>query len=687
MGIHGAVGLRRMRVAGALAVIPLCWAAVGASRASAASMTTDCAGLQAALNQAQNGDVVTLNQMCTATNSGASAGSFTLASGSTQPSFTLQGQSGSGAGFDGTGVASSLLSATGAGSPTTFTIEDLTFQNASQANSGPALNVSNGPYGLTLNGDTFTNNRATGGGTQGGAVYINTSATSGSVTVSNSSFDGNVATGTGGAITFDDGSFNGSGPQVVLTNNKFTSNSVQAGGSLSQIEGGAVTVMTFLDNALEQLTQSGNTFSGNSVSGGGSDAYGGAESTTGMQVSSTGDVFTGNSIQAPAGSHLSEGSALSISNSTCNSLVPSHVATNVVIAGNSIADGASTPANAWGALYLGCGRGGSNKLTLINSTISGNKGGGGTAGIWGGPSDQLTLENSILNGNSDGADLTGFSGTGGSVTASYSDLCNGSSAYGGSGNICANPNLANASGGDAHETYSSPTIDAGSNSLVPNGMSTDVYGQPRIEPKLAGGNAIVDIGAAEYTTIQHPAVTITTPAEGATYNEGQVVNSSFTCTEAPGGPGISSCTDPGEPSGAAIDTSTPGSHTFTVIAQSADGLSTTATVQYTVAGRPTVKITVPTHRTYYLHQHVHSNFRCSEGTGGPGIASCTNQFGARSGALIDTSKVGVHYYRVTARSRDGQLTTVTVSYTVRRPPAHQARKGVRRKRPLPSFTG
>src|SRR2546423_920982 len=81
------------------------------------------------------------------------------------------------------------------------------------------------------------------------------------------------------------------------------------------------------------------------------------------------------------------------------------------------------------------------------------------------PGDQLTLQNSILNGDSDGGELTGFTGAGGSVTASYSDLCNGSSPFAGTGNICANPALASPATGDVHETSSSPTIDAGSNAL------------------------------------------------------------------------------------------------------------------------------------------------------------------------------------------------------------------------------
>lgn len=138
MHFFGTVGspVRARVVAGAVAVA-LCWLALAASGASAASMTTNCAGLQAALNQAQTGDTITLNQLCTATNSGTSAGAFTLGSGSTPPSYTLVGQTGSGAGFDGTGVTGSLLSAGGGNSSlTTYTIRNLIFQNASGTSNG-----------------------------------------------------------------------------------------------------------------------------------------------------------------------------------------------------------------------------------------------------------------------------------------------------------------------------------------------------------------------------------------------------------------------------------------------------------------------------------------------------------------------------------------------------------------------
>jgi uncharacterized repeat protein (TIGR01451 family) len=88
-----------------------------------------------------------------------------------------------------------------------------------------------------------------------------------------------------------------------------------------------------------------------------------------------------------------------------------------------------------------------------------------------------------------------------------------------------------------------------------------------------------------YTVAGAPSAQITTPASGASYNQGQVVDASYTCTDSTDGPGISSCSGP-VANGAAINTSTAGSHAFTVTATSSDGQSTSQTVDYTVVAVP-----------------------------------------------------------------------------------------------------
>jgi hypothetical protein len=80
-----------------------------------------------------------------------------------------------------------------------------------------------------------------------------------------------------------------------------------------------------------------------------------------------------------------------------------------------------------------------------------------------------------------------------------------------------------------------------------------------------------------------PAVSITAPANGASYVQGQAVSSGFTCDDGAGGSWLASCVDQsGHPSGSALDTSTLGSHTFTVTATTRDGMTGTASVTYQV---------------------------------------------------------------------------------------------------------
>jgi Tol biopolymer transport system component len=76
-----------------------------------------------------------------------------------------------------------------------------------------------------------------------------------------------------------------------------------------------------------------------------------------------------------------------------------------------------------------------------------------------------------------------------------------------------------------------------------------------------------------------PAITIDTPPNGVVYALGQVVTSSYSCTDA--GSGIASCDGP-VPSGGNIDTSTAGSKTFQVTATDAAGNTFSLEHSYTV---------------------------------------------------------------------------------------------------------
>jgi Tol biopolymer transport system component len=99
---------------------------------------------------------------------------------------------------------------------------------------------------------------------------------------------------------------------------------------------------------------------------------------------------------------------------------------------------------------------------------------------------------------------------------------------------------------------------------------------------LDGANNIAT-ATATYRVLDRtpPSITFTTPADQAVYTQNQVVAADYTCTDEPDGSGLASCNGD-VASGAAIDTSTVGDHTFTVTA--ADGAHNAASASrgYTV---------------------------------------------------------------------------------------------------------
>ena len=104
-------------------------------------------------------------------------------------------------------------------------------------------------------------------------------------------------------------------------------------------------------------------------------------------------------------------------------------------------------------------------------------------------------------------------------------------------------------------------------------------------PESVGANASpVAVVAVKPRDVTNPTIDLTTPPDGAEYEQGADVDAAYTCADE-GGSGLHSCTGD-VPDGAAIDTATVGTHDFTVTARDGEGNEATVTHSYTVTEPP-----------------------------------------------------------------------------------------------------
>jgi hypothetical protein len=149
---------------------------------------------------------------------------------------------------------------------------------------------------------------------------------------------------------------------------------------------------------------------------------------------------------------------------------------------------------------------------------------------------------------------------------------------------------------------------------VPRSSATPALsaGTYSLQVAYAGDGSYPSASSAceSFTVLGPPSAQITAPADGATFDLEQTVQTSFSCVDAIHAPGLASCADSNGANGTtgALDTSTAGTFTYSVKATSKDGQSATASIRYTVRpsnrfrvgglhthhdGRVTFKLTVP----------------------------------------------------------------------------------------------
>ncbi|MBN1988205.1 MAG: T9SS type A sorting domain-containing protein [Bacteroidales bacterium] len=139
-------------------------------------------------------------------------------------------------------------------------------------------------------------------------------------------------------------------------------------------------------------------------------------------------------------------------------------------------------------------RGGTNTGTveLINVTIADNIATGIKCGA-----DNMSIKNSIVWGESQTSTVAGT----GTLIVVNSNVKGGVS---GTGNIIENPDFVDPASGNYRIPGTSPAIDAGSNALLPSGVTVDLDENNRIFDGNNDGTATVDMGAYEWEGTVYP---------------------------------------------------------------------------------------------------------------------------------------------------------------------------------------
>jgi hypothetical protein len=134
----------------------------------------------------------------------------------------------------------------------------------------------------------------------------------------------------------------------------------------------------------------------------------------------------------------------------------------------------------------------------------------------------------------------------------------------------------------------------GSGSVSPGKLDTSTAGDHTYTVTATRQDGETGTTSISYT-VAPPSARIGSPANGATYTRGQVVDAAYGCREGAAGPGLASCVGT-VAAGQPIDTASVGAHSFSATALSIDGQRATVTVRYTV-GLPDNRFSITRART------------------------------------------------------------------------------------------
>lgn len=367
---------------------------------------------------------------------------------------------------------------------------------------GGALVVFADHVAATGNKFLYNSNTATPGYDVGGGPVLGAGAKeAGALVFSGNTVIGNQTAGANGA-----GATLRSSGGVTMSNNTFRGNVIAASaGDTLAGRGGGVGITVFgIDPVLNGVIQSGNTFDSNVIhtqtfqptDGQSTWDFGGAgELVRAPLVTSVNDTFINNHVDAGAGGNTAIGGGIALQGDSGNRTTLN--ASNMVVANNSVGAGGEG-----GGIYAGFTTGCGSPpciaaIQLFDSTVVNNTSGGSGAQMGGDNTDTASVTNSIVIGPiAQQTDVEGF----GTTRVTYSDTCVRGTPYTGTGNVCVDPKLANVAGNNVHETTTSPTVDRGSNALVPATLTKDYEGDARII------GAAVDMGADEFNPPAPPAL-------------------------------------------------------------------------------------------------------------------------------------------------------------------------------------